>query len=155
MICASPVLLGGRGVREVDVAWAAGIVDGEGHIGVYKSKIHRSHQTVKYGLRLKVAMTHLETLTKLHAVLGVGSLHPGVVRKSTYRKVWVLDLCSRQAEMAIRLLLPYLVTKREEAKVGLEFQTTFTRTGGRKLTTETVSMRDDFYWKLRELKKAS
>lgn len=94
-------------------AWAAGIVDGEGCIYLISYKNRRTNKA-KY-LRLVVGNIDPRMLVKLRELFG------GTVRsqKSSTRPMWIWSICCRQAEVAIRAILPWLVIKREQADVAL------------------------------------
>lgn len=102
--------------RETDLAWAAGIVDGEGCISLHTVK---SQQGLCYVLRLTVTNTSVLMLTRLQEIFGGGSIHPKTRYSEKHRQGWYWQVCSKKAERAIRLIEPYLVNKREEARVGL------------------------------------
>ena len=130
---------------DIELAWCAGIVDGEGCITISKSDpvIRRQEKSPKYRLWLVVSMTHRATIDRLKEVLGAGSVFESDRKKynTNQKTIYRLTLCSHDAARAIELLLPYLVTKRSEALIALEFdaipKTLDCRVG---ITDDTLSM---------------
>ncbi len=104
--------------RDSDLGWAAGIIDGEGCISLYKSSGTAAGRT--YVLRVMVGNTSLLMLKRLREILGVGNIVVSRKAIGKYRPQWAWQASSKQAEAVLRLLEPYLVNKREEAIVGLE-----------------------------------
>lgn len=107
--------------KEVDLAWAAGVLDGEGciHFSVYRPPARPS---AKYRLFIDIQMVHLPTLLKIEGMLG-GSVRPinRGAKKGNRRDIWRWSIGNKAAERILPLLLPYLITKRAEAVIALEF----------------------------------
>lgn len=105
---------------ELDLAWAAGLFDGEGHIGA-----HLCSGTVytHWKLSVLVSNVHKPTMDKFQSLVG-GRMR---LRKNGpgNRKIWVLRLGEGVAAAALEKLLPYLVTKKEQAELALEFRKTY------------------------------
>ena len=85
-------------------AWAAGIIDGEGCILATETK-------AGCALRLTVRMVHKPTIKQLSLLFG------GKVTRivTTHRTAWQWMRAGQQAAEVLRLVEPYLLTKREEA----------------------------------------
>lgn len=102
---------------QTDIAYVAGIVDGEGCIRVKKSKAYRcqGRATPGYHAMIAVKMVDQEAIEFCCRVLdgwwfsGKSSLRSG-------RPFFTLQLSDMKAENACRLLLPYLKTKRRQAE---------------------------------------
>lgn len=95
--------------REQD-AWCAGLIDGEGSIGIYGGKI-----------MLRVVMTDEHTIRTLQARLG------GPVRRweraAPRMTVWRWYCRSRDLLAVLKRLRPYLVTKAVEADAAIRLLT--------------------------------
>lgn len=94
---------------DVDVAWAAGIIDGEGSIGIYDT------------VTLRVSMGHAGAVAKLCEIFATGTLAvrtPRPPRKPYH--CWTVR-AHREVRRTLRLVLPFLVVKREEAELALAF----------------------------------
>jgi hypothetical protein len=92
-------------VRDVDWAYLAGIIDGEGCIGIYH---HRRQDT--WQPRIVVAMSTKEP------VVWIGDTFGGKVRRGS-RGTWVWGVYSvTYVEAILSGCLPYLRTKRRKAR---------------------------------------
>ncbi len=103
-------------MKKTDLAWAAGLFDGEGCITL-KRDYNGSIPT--YSLRLVVVNTHLPALEELRLLFGLGSIRQSAPRSKKQKARWDWRVASRQAETVLRLLLPHLRIKREEAKIAV------------------------------------
>jgi hypothetical protein len=104
------------------LAWAAGIVDGEGSIVLQK------HKTRGYwALSVTVGNTDPRMLTILRDLFGgsISRYQPAGPRKP----IWKWNVASRKAEHCLRQVLPWLVTKREQAELGLRSRELLTPRG--------------------------
>lgn len=113
---------------EALVAWAAGIIDGEGCIGIYRSR-SRSNA---YQLSVSVANTEPELLRVLAQEFG-GSInaHRGQVAQPGWKLAFQWRLSSRMAAAFLEQVRPYLRSPRKKAAaaLGIAFQGT-KRVGG-------------------------
>ena len=87
-----------------DLAWAAGIIDGEGCILAYETK-------AGCALRLTVRMVHKPTVIRLCTLFG------GKVKRcpTKHRMAWEWMRAGQQAAYILKQLQPYMVTKAEES----------------------------------------
>jgi hypothetical protein len=106
--------------RSCDHAWAAGFIDGEGCIA-----IKRRSKTNGYVLWVIVGQSGHErpiSLKRLAALYG-GSVLPTTRDPRPGRKPrWSWTIASSQAELCLRLVLPFLTEKREQALLALEYR---------------------------------
>ena len=102
--------------RETDLAWAAGIIDGEGHIGLYLSHTNTGDC---YVLKLVVVNTNLKMLERCKEIFGAGSIGNRVKAKMHHKQQWSFYACSKQAEKILQAVRPYLVAKADQADLGL------------------------------------
>lgn len=96
---------------ETEKAWMAGLLDGEGSISCRWPK--RSNVSVE------LSMTHAPTLEKVQSLfpgLIVSKRNNGYGRKMLFR--WRAD--TNRSKEVLTALLPYLVTKREQAILALK-----------------------------------
>lgn len=99
---------------EIELAWAAGIVDGEGCVSVVR---------VPYGhrLQLDVGNTSLAMVTRLHEIIP-GRVYPPYadsIGKAKPRYQYRAN--GKKAEDALRAILPYLVVKKAQAVEAITF----------------------------------
>jgi len=107
-------------MKNVDLAWAAGVIDGEACIGAYKH--HSSHN-----LKVEVNSVDPRICEKLHTLFG-GSLsykgRQGGVRRPNERRLFTWTCSGHIAGRVLRAVRPYLVIKGEQADIGLQIAAT-------------------------------
>ena len=109
------------------IVWAAGLFDGEGCISIGYVPPSRRNDLVNpsYRLVIKVTMGCKQTVKRFGALVEQGTFQNHVRRSRKADKrvnasySWVA--MSRKAESVIKLLYPFLVTKKKEADVALAF----------------------------------
>jgi hypothetical protein len=99
--------------RQLVLSYLAGIIDGEGCIGVYKNRSNGNHQ-----LRITVEMVEEHALILLHEVFGGKCYRKKAKRPRRARRLWMVF--NSQAASALIELRPYLQVKRKHADVALE-----------------------------------
>jgi hypothetical protein len=103
-------------IKETDLAWAAGIVDGEGCIGL--SRISNAH----WSLRVAVGNTDIRMIDKLCQCFGgkarLQNKKPG---KDGFKRkpLWTWVLYGEKAEAFLVAILPYLCNKADQAEIGI------------------------------------
>ncbi len=101
-----------------DVAYMAGLVDGEGYIcGTYHSDKY------SYTLRLQVTNTNYGVMLWMQKKFGASIVSKGLPKKSTWKQAWTANFYSSYAKEVIRLIEPYLIIKKEQALLALQFPT--------------------------------
>lgn len=106
-------------MRDTDLAWAAGIIDGEGCIDI-------SLRQGRYAqLDVSVVNTDPRLLLRLRELFR-GSVHhrPHQTSRPRHRMTWRWTIVSRQAETFLRQVRPYLVIKQEQADIALAMRKT-------------------------------
>jgi hypothetical protein len=147
--------------RREDLAWAAGVIDGEGCISLTRRSPQTSRQVnCNYRLILKVTMCHKPTIARLRKIFGCGTLHKQKAQQSYWTDSWVWFCNATDAGACLRLLREFLLTKAKEADVALQFlalprSPRGGRGGSPQLTAAAVQVRDKFYLKLRNMKGAN
>ena len=109
-------------VSETDIAYIAGLFDGEGCITYKQYMRKRKHQKKAYptwSIRMEIAMTDHSVLKWVHEVLGVGTL--GEKRYRTkytagWKKQWRWRCQFRDAYLVARLFWPYIHVKMDGYK---------------------------------------
>ena len=108
--------------RQIDLAWAAGFFDGEGHIAIHRSRQYGKRQP-SYSLQIMVAQVDKSLCPRLQSILG-GKVTRYAMKQGGNRAPfkWVWRVHGQTASQALSDMLPYLVGKREQAEVGIELQ---------------------------------
>lgn len=119
-------------LKEVDKAYLAGFLDGEGSISICRSKPnnHWRYRTYRYTLEVTVTNTN-KKIIELLANLFEGSWmrirhHNNPVWKDAYCIRWA----SVKAKNLLEMLLPYLIIKKKQAELAVEFQNRKTQKRG-------------------------
>lgn len=99
----------------VDLAYAAGIIDGEGSIGWYKPKASKA----TYRVRVSVAMTDIEGPSHMADVFG-GRVFEQGRKTGTGKTMYVWQLTCKNAANALELVEPYLKVKRGKAALAID-----------------------------------
>ena len=111
-----------------DVAWLAGFFDGEGSIELAIARNTKGGQ-IRVQLRCEIANTHQESIDHVRGLLDVYKIdsYKGMRDRSKYNSkiAYRLIIAGYHNTTAfIRLLLPYLVTKKEHAELALSYVST-------------------------------
>lgn len=88
-----------RDMSEAEVAWLAGLVEGEGSF-----HLHRGRRP-----RLQVSMTDEDVIRKAHAMVGVGSVGGPYQSEGKRKAYWQWNVYGAEV---IELLLPHLGLRR-------------------------------------------
>lgn len=105
---------------DTDIAWAAGFVDGEGCIAlVGRSQVIKGITYKCFVLRLTVANTDLRTLIRLKGMFNGSVYAQNHKNRPQNKPCWVWNCAAANAEVALRTMLPYLLSKKEQAEVGI------------------------------------
>ena len=107
-------------VHATDIAWAAGMIDGEGCIHIARVKRASGHR-VNYRLRLNVTQNCRATLQELQRIFGAGYIVHVKRRLQHSKQIYALVLDGASALAAIRYVAPYLRRKAAEAEVAVAF----------------------------------
>lgn len=109
-----------------DLAYAAGIIDGEGCITIAKSPVYRNRRQLnpQYQLRVAVVMTDPSACKWLHEKWpgGFSCLHPERYN-SRARKTYAWNLTANKAASFLGAIRPFLKIKHRQAMVAIQFQT--------------------------------
>jgi hypothetical protein len=119
-----------------EIGWAAGIVDGEGCIGLYNSGGYAGPR-----LNLAVASIDPRLTAELHRLFG-GTLTRRHHAEPHLRSAETWTTTGITAARVLNTVAPALIIKREQADVALRWAETITNRGGR-LPWELVTKRTD------------
>lgn len=137
----------------IDLAYAAGLVDGEGCIyGI--CKVYRG--SLRTVVRLSILMCSRSTMSWIHEKFG-GSLYELPHREGRPdRFLWQVG-CSHSGPV-LRALIPYLIEKREQAVVALQLLDLLKSWGGdgetSRIPQENVDARIHLCKRLKQLKRS-
>lgn len=103
-----------RTLSDVDTAWLAAIIDGEGHVRLDTPlKNYRSYRYVRF----VVVNTCLPLLERVREICGCGSIFS---RKPSgnpaHKQVHVFQVSGENAKVILSQVLPYLIVKQEKTQ---------------------------------------
>lgn len=107
-------------MKEVDRAWLAGIIDGEGCISLFKRSTY-------YVPSVKVANTNEKLINRCKELLNEAEIEYCIRysdrgERKNAKPAWEIVMESRPRVIAfLNLILPYLVSKDEQAKLVLDW----------------------------------
>lgn len=137
--------------RKARTVWAyvAGIIDGEGYIGIDKSKTMPQRRcSPRYQPEVVVVNSYLPLLEWLQREFG-GSIMARKKQKDHHKPTWCWKLVNRQAAEFCKDLLPYLLVKKQNAELLIEFMEAAKppkiRGQGAKLSEAEVANRERLY----------
>lgn len=101
-----------------DLAYIAGLLDGEGRVAI---KTHQSKRQINpsFSLVAEIDNTSKPAIDFVQERLG-GAIW--VKDRGNYRAVYHLSWCADNAQAVLKLLLPYLIIKKDIAEIGIAFQ---------------------------------
>lgn len=135
--------------RATDLAWAAGIIDGEGTITLVNNG-----NTYVVG-RVLVTMTDQFTIRHLHSIFPEGSVRRENFTNSPNHKFrWTFQIDARKACRLLTMVERYLVTKKAQANVVLDYyQNSVQKLGTNRLTNAVKRSRMVYVRRIRKLNK--
>ena len=111
-------------MSEVECAYVAGFIDGEGTISVTRQTNKPKYLAgCKYTAYMSVSNTHLGVLEAVRAMVGCGRLRLNKrhKQKEHYKDVWVLHWTPPQMRRLLPQLMRYLIVKVEQGALALKF----------------------------------
>jgi hypothetical protein len=109
-----------RSIPATDLAYTAGLLDGEGCITAVAPGVRPNGRSVAPRVRIMVYMTTPEVLVWLRDVYG-GTFRERKSRQPRQKPVHVWCIEGKRAGVLLDFLLPYIKVKGAQAKVAIEF----------------------------------
>lgn len=141
--------------------YAAGFIDGEGHITVAKTNATYKAQrkNPQYTLQVAVGNTYRPILDDLAATFG-GKVYGKKLTVGGFAKKpqWSWDVRGSAAAECLRRIRPYLREKEQQAWLALEYWAQHSdgaQYGSAPLPPEELALRDGFYLAMKELRHAA
>ncbi len=110
-------------MKKTDLAYLAGIFDGEGCIVIHDRKYVRKDGEISIHAYAEVnlANTNEWIVRQFFFAFGVNVY---LRKKQILQKqaIWVWQICARSVITPLKTLLPYLKLKHEQARIALDFQ---------------------------------
>lgn len=93
-----------------ELAWLAGLFDGEGHISLRTQLSQRA-----IGVKIQVTNTHRPLLERIQTITDIGYITTRYRTDPRHRPTHDWHTTGGNAKELLRLLLPWLIAKRERA----------------------------------------
>jgi hypothetical protein len=139
--------------NELDVAWAAGFIDGDGFISIEKTGNVSKAGNQSYTTRVEATQGVIEPLNELVRIFG-GHIF---IIKNTFGKYFGWRLKGEQLKGVLQALIPHLRVKKRQALLALEFNQTIDRRQSingvfyGKTTEDVRTKRDSLYNEIKRL----
>ena len=106
-------------IDDTEIAYIAGLFDGEGHVGIGRMQ-RPSSLPPCYTLNVAISNTHLPVLEELQGSFG-GKIWTSKGKRFGKKPVYVLRFRKSEADKLLRLILPYLRIKKVSAEYAIQF----------------------------------
>lgn len=124
--------------KKTDLAYAAGIIDGEGNIGIYANTSRNGYPV--YRMRVRVTNTDEGLIHQLkenfEGSIGVQNWAEGKNRKPA----WYWTVSCNPALRFLSLVTSYLRLKKPQAELAIKFQQSRRRQRGRRLSNNRIAV---------------
>ncbi len=142
-----------REVSQLDWARLAMAIDGEGNISIQQSSTTAKGKTYRnHVLRVNVSNTDFRLALWIKRIFG-GRTNPRPKRNPRWKPSLEWNTQATHAAKILEACLPYFILKRQQAEIGLAFQSTKRKAGGPKLGSEILFQRSELTSRLRELNR--
>lgn len=109
-------------MTDLDKAWLAGIIDGEGSIFIMQQRRNDRDRDINYILRISVESTDPFMATECQKIAGGPKLSQKKDSRPNMSDTLKWQLNGKKAAALLQELLPFLRVKHEQAKLAIEFQ---------------------------------
>ena len=131
------------------LAYCAGLIDGEGCIKIQRT-MNKDRKSPKYETSITVRMTAKQPVEFLTKTFN-GNLTSNILY--TGKIYWSWTVLSTKAKAVAERLLPFLVFKKNQAELLIEFQNRLTANWGSgcSLSQAEIALRDELWLRLKAL----
>lgn len=103
------------------IGYLAGIIDGEGYIGISRDNRRYTHRR-RYVTRLTISNTNLALLEAIRAFVGGGHIYPMKQQQSHHTPAWQYVIQDRATLKRVLLAVhPHLIIKKAQAAALIQF----------------------------------
>jgi len=135
-----------------ELAWAAGIVDGEGSIFVMKQGRKDRERDHNYIMRVSVQSTDPYMAKELCKLFPDGAVFTQEIdKKPQNSNTLKWQISGRKAAFVLKQILPFMRVKHEQAMLAIDFQEN-TKKHWRHMTEVDYATQESFYHKLKQAK---
>lgn len=135
-----------------DLAYIAGLIDGEGTVGIYKKNPIKPTHKVAYRERVAISNSNTEVLDYIH------QFFPGCIAKNTrysdkHSPMFRLEYHVLKARPILEACLPYMRIKKKQAEMVLAYRDNIVIDQFHNLPQEELDKREWYYQELKKLNK--
>jgi len=133
------------------IPYVAGLTDGEGCITIGKTSPRRTH-SANYRLEVIIVNNCLEPLTACRQQFG-GNIRARTLPLS-HQVHYAWEVVADQAYKFLQIVHPYLIIKKKQAELGMEFREAITfciPAPGKKLPPDEIALREAYWQRMRQL----
>lgn len=146
-------------LMETQKAYLAGLIDGEGCISItIEPKANKGWG--RFSCKAYICNTNRELLEEVENMTGIGKVSPGGKSYETrrlnpqWKPVYIWAIYAKMMRLFLPLITPFLIAKREQAKLASEFLTLTKGQGyGSNLTLEQKQRREEIAARMKELNR--
>lgn len=113
----------GLGLSDIELGYLAALIDLQGTFYIAEEIKKGRSDTPLHSLQIVVTLSDLQALQFWRVKTGLGSIH----RSASYKggQTWHWRISALSAETLLRMVHHRLMVKREQARIALEFRSTF------------------------------
>ena len=110
-------------MKKTDLAYFAGILDGEGSIVIHKNKPQTQRGSINptYVIEVNLTNTNEWIVRQFHFSFG-GNVYLNKRKTDKTQNIWVWQISANKALPFLKTLLPYLKLKRGQVEIAIKFQ---------------------------------
>jgi hypothetical protein len=138
-------------LSELDIAYLAGLFDGEGCIMIRPCKGKKYKRGIVYQGKLSIRMVEREALLYFRNKTKVGGFRTDV-ETDRLRPITTWELGPAAAEELLKILLPHLRVKKEQASMYLKYRDLLRGTNGLHMTDDRFKQVEYYHKELQWLK---
>jgi len=111
-----------KAVSSGNLCYIAGLTDGEGSLkaNCYRRRTRGQTRGQQYGNNLRIRFADEETIRWLQETFGIGCVY--VETNGRYQPMWNWQVSGKQCAEVLKVLLPYLRTRRRQAELILKLR---------------------------------
>jgi len=139
-------------ISKADLGWTAGIIDGEGCISiVIRNRRKKTNNLPEHQLHIYCQSKTKSMQDKLRCLWG-GSVLFCTDKRQNRADTWKWCIVSKDAALLLSCILPYLVVKKDHAKLALLFRKSVD-SGSHFLSVKDCELREKLYGDMRKLNR--
>ena len=139
-------------MTECELAYIAGIIDGEGCIAVERRNVNDGRKYPSYGVTITIVNTDIRLISWLHCRVGGCLVRKNVDPNRNHKPQYQIQIRHTLAEAIINSVRPYLIIKGEQADIALALRRLFVGRG-RRHTEESYVAMEHLYQSSRRLNR--